>query len=95
MYDYMANGSVTERLYQPKPILPPFKTNGLRDTLNLRLKKPIKNINIVESFNKSLNQAKIMLLYQRNRHLSFLKSGLKYQQRILMCNEFILELEIH
>ena len=56
--DYMTHGSMTERSHQPEPLLPPFQARGLKDTFRLVQKKPIKNINIVESFNKSLNQAK-------------------------------------
>jgi len=46
-------GSNTERLNVPAPLLPPFKTTGLQDTLHLKpKKKPVKSFNIVENFNK-------------------------------------------
>ena len=51
-------GSKTERFKEPSPLLPPFKNNAFKDTLQLNSKKPVKTINILENFNSSINKAK-------------------------------------
>ena len=50
-------GSKTERFVQPAPLLPPFKQNGQQEMMSIPAKRPIKTINIVENFNKSLKEA--------------------------------------
>ena len=52
------SGSKTERFNLPAPLLPPFKTSSLKDTLKLNPKKPVRNINIIDNFNQSINKAK-------------------------------------
>ena len=50
-------GSKTERFIQPAPLLPPFKQNSQQEMISIPAKKPVKTINIVENFNKSLKEA--------------------------------------
>ncbi|CAI2381794.1 unnamed protein product [Moneuplotes crassus] len=51
------SGSKTERFNEPKPLLPPFKPKEFKDTFKLNSKKPVRTLNIMESFNSSLKKA--------------------------------------
>lgn len=47
---------MTERFIKPAPLLPPFKETMLKESQDIMNRKPIRQMNAVEIFTKSINE---------------------------------------